>query len=48
VTTIGEGAFRSSTVTETLGLVHAPWARFALMLIVALSAASALLLLLST
>jgi len=44
VTTLGDGAFRSTRTTEPLGLVRAPWARFALAAIVALMAAGALLL----
>jgi len=46
VTTLGDGAFRSTRTTEPLGLVRAPWARFALAAIVALMAAGALLVLL--
>jgi len=44
VTTLGDGAFRSTRSTEPLGLVRAPWARSALAAIVALIAAGALLL----
>jgi|GEM_PF-4624380 len=46
VTMIGGGAFRSTRTIEPLGLVRAPWTRFALAAIVALTAAATLLVLL--
>ncbi len=45
VTTVGDGAFRSTRTAEPLGLVRAPWARAAMVAIVALAAAMTLLVL---